>query len=287
MKKIPILASFLAITVLVWAADTIVISIDPDTTRSFEGSRVPQKTLQLSYVNAINIAVTVSPENTEELKTEFYGTENGWEKLAEAREIADLLRTNGLVANFTLARSNEVEIPFSTLVNGKRYVVLGPKEGDKSSRLKRKAVDDGKYWYLMELVMMLHEMGHHVNGHTLDAAGAEQKKQELEADYFSGFMAYKADVSVSNDGIRFIGIDDGFSLEAAKEALNYIASDAGTTTHPPKAQRLKSFEDGWNDAVANSPKVPRRSIPNENGVDFQYYRGGVWVDEQGRRVAEQ
>ncbi len=76
--------------------------------------------------------------------------------------------------------------------------------------------------------IMAHEIGHHLNGHTLKAGGS-QPAMELEADDFSGFVLRKM----------------GASLREAQAAMSLLASDYGSATHPAKYQRLKAIEQGW------------------------------------------
>ena len=95
------------------------------------------------------------------------------------------------------------------------------------------------------LSILAHEVGHHVNAHSLDwlalASGEiqgitlEQKRQqEIEADEFSGFVLAKL----------------GATLIQSQAAVK-LASDDGDdsySTHPSRSKRLSAIERGYNQA---------------------------------------
>ena len=84
------------------------------------------------------------------------------------------------------------------------------------------------------LFILAHEVGHHINGHSLDLVLyavevvepktlANQRQQELEADEFAGFILGKL----------------GATLGQTSAAMNLIASNKDDTysTHPSKSNR--------------------------------------------------
>ncbi len=79
--------------------------------------------------------------------------------------------------------------------------------------------------------ILAHEVGHHLNGHTLDRS-MDKHKRELEADEFSGFVLAKL----------------GATLEQAKSAINHFVPISATSTHPGKLERIKAIETGYNSA---------------------------------------
>lgn len=79
--------------------------------------------------------------------------------------------------------------------------------------------------------ILAHELGHHLNGHTLENTGS-RPPIELEADEFSGFALYKM----------------GATLAEAQIAMNTMSSSGGSSTHPPKSARLEAIAVGWNRA---------------------------------------
>lgn len=85
--------------------------------------------------------------------------------------------------------------------------------------------------------IMAHEVGHHLNGHTLDNRGS-RPKIELEADYYSGFILQRM----------------GASLEDARAAMNKLGSSSGSNTHPAKHDRLAAIGSGWTKACDSDPR---------------------------------
>lgn len=81
--------------------------------------------------------------------------------------------------------------------------------------------------------ILAHEMGHHLNGHTLRAGGS-QPEDELEADEFSGFVLRRL----------------GASLAQAQAAMAAVSPNEGSATHPGRAPRLAAIGRGWSRATA-------------------------------------
>ena len=86
---------------------------------------------------------------------------------------------------------------------------------------------------------MAHEVGHHLNGHTL-VEGDARPELELEADTFSGHVLFRL----------------GATLEEPKVAMERVASDTGSRTHPPKSARLAAINSGWVEASELYPGTP-------------------------------
>ncbi len=79
--------------------------------------------------------------------------------------------------------------------------------------------------------ILVHEIGHHLSGHTLEAGGS-RPKIELEADKFSRYILRKMNAS----------------LEESLVAIRTLASEEGSSTHPPKHSRLAAITNGWKQA---------------------------------------
>ncbi len=85
-------------------------------------------------------------------------------------------------------------------------------------------------WFITGVVA--HELGHHLNGHTISGYGSRPDK-ELEADAFAGFIMQKL----------------GASREEAKLMFSFLGENDGPPTHPKRAQRYLAIERGWNEAA--------------------------------------
>jgi hypothetical protein len=84
-------------------------------------------------------------------------------------------------------------------------------------------------WFVVGVVA--HELGHHLNGHTLSGYGS-RPDNELEADAFAGFIMQKL----------------GASREDAKAIFSFLDPEQGPPSHPKRAQRYLAVERGWNEA---------------------------------------
>lgn len=136
-----------------------------------------------------------------------------------ARQIVDVV---GLKANFTLMPAR-VDNAAAVTYAGKRYVLYNP---DFINALVRKT---GNKWAAVSV--LAHEIGHHLNGHTVTMNGSHPAT-ELEADEFSGFVLRKM----------------GASLADAQVAMQMLASQTASRTHPAKTDRLAFIAKGWQNA---------------------------------------
>ncbi|MBU2938560.1 tetratricopeptide repeat protein [Lacinutrix sp. C3R15] len=98
--------------------------------------------------------------------------------------------------------------------------------------------------------ILAHEIGHHLNGHSLNNEGSNHKF-ELEADYFSGSALAKM----------------GASLIEAQSAIATLRYEKATRTHPAKKDRLIAIENGWKKAN-HIKKVVVNTKENDNIIVF-------------------
>ena len=104
--------------------------------------------------------------------------------------------------------------------------------------------------------VLAHEVGHHLNNHTFEGGGSN-RPDELEADKFSGYVLARM----------------GATLDEAQIAMRTISGTLGSSTHPPRDQRLEAIALGWYEANEGSSappppstvgkkKSPERETPN-------------------------
>ncbi|MGQ2982521.1 hypothetical protein [Flavobacterium sp.] len=143
-------------------------------------------------------------------------------KTAE-KVVKDIMSVIGLKSNFELRAAN-VPNAAAVILKSKRYILYNPEFMDKINSAT------GNKWAAISI--LAHEIGHHLNGHTLDKVGS-RPRTELEADEFSGFVLRKM----------------GATLEEAQSAMALIASMKGSHTHPAKNDRLAYIATGWKSAM--------------------------------------
>jgi len=106
------------------------------------------------------------------------------------------------------------------------------------------------------LSILAHEIGHHTNGHTLDRRGS-RPQSEIDADWTSG---------------KAMG-HMGATLEEAQAAIMAFGNNRGSSTHPPKKDRLAAIEDGWYAArESNSDSTPSsnpKRLPKTSACEYE------------------
>lgn len=146
-----------------------------------------------------------------------------------------ILRVLGLAPNFIMVPCPNINnCAAVTLNDGFRYIVY---DKDFMQKISNTASND---W--TSISILAHEIGHHLQGHTLRRTGNEEsRKMELEADRFSGFVLQKLGASISD-------------AQAAMNALGHPTDDV-YSSHPAKHKRLNAIREGWNDAagITNTP----------------------------------
>lgn len=137
--------------------------------------------------------------------------------------LQQIIDVTGLKPNFELkpGKVNNIE---ATISRRKRYILYNPEFISQINDLTHDK------WGTMAL--LAHEVGHHLNGHTIKNSGSTPEL-ELEADEFAGFVLYKL----------------GAPLNKAQEVMNYISKTEGSSTHPSRSARMQAIEKGWSKAA--------------------------------------
>lgn len=135
------------------------------------------------------------------------------------KEIIDVV---GLKPRFEVREAN-IENAAAVIYNGQRYILY--------NRQFVAAVNNAVKTDWAAVSILAHEIGHHLNGHTLSRGGSNHQ-DELEADEFSGFVLRKM----------------GASMADAQAAISLLSDEAGSHTHPGRSIRLASISKGWRSA---------------------------------------
>jgi hypothetical protein len=198
------------------------------------------KTLLILIVLQMLSLVCFSQEAVKEITTDkecsYYGETLpdkiytfGSEKEAEAA-VDKIIKPLGLVRRFVI-RSSDVPNAAAVIRGEDRFLLYNE---EFMERIRRTEPD----W--AALSVMAHEVGHHLNGHTL-IPGGSRPGIELEADKFSGFVLASM----------------GATLEKAQAAMKALASENGSETHPPKQSRLLAIRAGWREWHEANPTSAR------------------------------
>jgi hypothetical protein len=135
------------------------------------------------------------------------------------KEIIDVV---GLQPRFQVQEA-DVENAAAVIYGGQRYILY--------NRQFLAAVNNAVKTDWAAISILAHEIGHHLNGHTLSRGGSNPG-DELEADEFSGFVLRKM----------------GASLAEAQAAISLLSQERSSHTHPGRSVRLASISKGWYNA---------------------------------------
>jgi hypothetical protein len=162
--------------------------------------------------------------------------------------ISQIMSVMGLKPRFEIKAAN-VPNAAAVIYDNKRYILYSQ---NFISNLDHATRTD---WGAISI--LAHEIGHHLNGHTLEHGGS-RPSHELEADEFSGFILRKM----------------GATLTEAQAAMRILADDEGSYTHPPKSARLEAIAVGW--------KSADESMGKDMIVKHQKQRPAEAVDREAR-----
>jgi formylglycine-generating enzyme required for sulfatase activity len=135
----------------------------------------------------------------------------------------------------TVIKSPQVNNANAALKDGRPYILYS-KYFVESVRYKTNGD-----WRLKGI--FAHEVAHHVLFHTMQASSS-RRDLELEADKWAGAALYKL----------------GATLEQATACVAET-SEKGSSTHPPRSERLAAVKSGWLEAQGQNPNKPQPYKP--------------------------
>lgn len=142
--------------------------------------------------------------------------------------IEEILQVAGLRPNFILVATGEVGNAAALIHENQRLLAYNPTWIAN--------IPSTEKWSMYGL--LAHELGHHLQGHTL-LPGGSKPPTELEADQYAGFVLGR------------LGADDAQAL-----SLWMSLSEAGSETHPPRQARLAAVREGWLRANGGTRRAP-------------------------------
>lgn len=176
-----------------------------------------------------------------------------------------ILGTIGASKRFVLQPCSNINNAVATSYKGIRYILYDP---DFMNTLNY-----GNNWG--NLFILAHEVGHHINGHSLDlvlyaadavesVSLAQSRQQELEADEFAGFVLAKL----------------GGPISAANQVISKISnnSDDSYNTHPSRSKRLNALKIGFQKAKSQSSQ---KNYKTKEGIALEYFYKGYNSQDKG------
>ena len=167
----------------------------------------------------------------------IYSFESSQEALDIIKRITNSV---GLEPNFELLQAN-IPNAAAILEGDKRYILY--------SLVFIQQIEAATASAWAALTILAHEVGHHLNGHTLTKSGS-RPLLELEADRFAG---------------RAVKLMGG-SLEQALAAYQLMPQQ-GTDTHPPRSARFEAVTRGWTtDAALATATGPEAASKDKDAL---------------------
>jgi hypothetical protein len=123
-------------------------------------------------------------------------------------------------------------------------------------------------------MILAHEIGHHLNGHTLRQVNKEeQRAEELEADEFAGFILGKLGATLDE-------------AVAAMDGLNHpTCEDEYLSDHPCKEKRVAAIKTGWAKATGDLKATVKQkeSQRKTTPVNLNTLRGSWYTELDNER----
>ncbi len=181
------------------------------------------------FFNAVD---TTASEICPNVQFNGFRTDDGVEKV-----VNNITAQIGLKPNFILIPCPNIKNAAALIYNDNlRYIVYDKDFLDGISKNVK------TNW--SNTMILAHEIGHHLNGHTLSSGNKEQtRNEELEADEFAGFIlgrmgATESEAIAAMNGIPHPDCD-----------LEYFSD------HPCKTKRVEAIKMGWRRAMGKKYKL--------------------------------
>jgi tetratricopeptide (TPR) repeat protein len=171
-----------------------------------------------------------------------------------------IINAVGISQRFAIFQCNGIDNCQAVTIRGIRYIFYD------SYFMKSISNSANSSW--TNLSILAHEIGHHVNGHTVDIIAAstgqieswslsENRKREIEADEFSGYVLGKL----------------GASLFEAQLAINLssFTGDETYSTHPNKTNRLAAIERGYLKAKGLQNEIMPTTNKGNELAEYYFY----------------
>jgi tetratricopeptide (TPR) repeat protein len=183
----------------------------------------------------INCTYVPENENFTRIYDKINFRSNNNENYEAINLIDRMLEPTGLKSNFIPVRLDGLDNCAAINLDGLRFIAY--------DEVFLKALNKFGKTDWIKVSIFAHEIGHHLNGHTLTSSTSvkEQILKELEADEFSGFLLQKL----------------GATLGESLAGINLLGSIKDSETHPSKERRLSAIKKGYDNALNQDKKLLR------------------------------
>ena len=162
----------------------------------------------------------------------FSTNEDAISSLQKVLSVANL-KTN----RFVILPCDNIGNAMASVYQGFRYILY-----------KESWMNKTDYWGKMAI--LAHEVGHHINGHTLSGYSLqESRKVELEADDWAGYAMAKLGASLA---------------QTLQITSRFQTGDDTNSTHPNRAKRVAALTAGWNIGNGTTSNKPTEKYTPDN-----------------------
>lgn len=175
----------------------------------------------------------------------------------------------------TFGRSIGIGNAFAVIYKEQRYIVQDPgwtvSFGDNQAK---------------RILVLSHELGHHLCGHTEGAMQDSPWDKELEADRFAGMVIKRMDMKAQEPARPGYGqVQPDPLLPGVLKAAGELFSETGSRTHPPHAKRVEAIMKGYE---SGSSPCEGRSAPSDRAqpTTLGSSRGSLWNHNGSTMVLE-
>jgi hypothetical protein len=166
---------------------------------------------------------------------------SNFQSVYEAQEIVkNMLDTIRWKENFRLKEENGINNAYATVIRNIRWIIY---DNNFLENLDQYA---STKWASISVIA--HEIGHHYYNHVVSGTGSTPPK-EIQADEFSGYVMGKL----------------GATLQQSVAAMQAIASDKASASHPAKKDRIAAITKGWNSAGVSGGNTGQGNTGNTGG----------------------
>ena len=167
--------------------------------------------------------------------------------------LEDILNVIGASKRFVLQECSNINNAVALTMNGVRYIMYDPEFMTSLSY--------GDEW--SNKFILAHEVGHHINGHTVDVLAANNSNkvslstrriQELESDEFAGFVLGRLGATLS---------------DALSGVQSLSDKDDSYSTHPRRSKRIAAIKKGFKES-GGYVNASNASVSKGNTIDSKY-----------------
>jgi tetratricopeptide (TPR) repeat protein len=178
---------------------------------------------------------------------------------AEAEDAVNkILSVIGASQKPVLQACSNINNAVAAVYKGQRYILY---DRDFMNSL---TAGSNQYW--SNMFILAHEVGHHINGHSLDIvlyasdiidpkSLEERRKQELEADEFAGFVMAKLGATLKQTSLVMRDIPS--------------ISNENDSTHPSKEKRISSVRVGFKKGGSNTTLKKKNNISEKESIVYK------------------